>query len=497
MLKPLTVMAFVVVAFVLFPRYLFADLYGDEWGHTWGVINAPDFWHTLAKPEMCHPPLFFILARYSYLAVGAPWAIRIPSLIFALLTIPFAIALGSRIVGKESWLWPGLLCVLSPFVLEFATEGRVYAGMVFFSTASVWAFERWMERESAGRLAVLTAFITGGCLLHYFFLFVPAALALVYLLRRRRVTRAWLAYAAVCGALFALFAMVVFVIQGGGQGRVLQADWAMQTFSYVQFFLRLAIAIALGYSTFRLGDMDRARNVSMTDTLAANALAVALLVVFAIALAITLWRHVRERRPGFYDWITAAAVITGLGVLANAGGFAMVREKHLAPLWVFFFLILLSLLWHSRKTLAGKALLASYAGLCLISVSHFVFDSHHYGRRMDWTGLIRQVEREAGPDDVVASYLFSLESIALRERIDLPAQAHRLLLGDLGRDDALLKGLNQSPVLSQAPVVFLVHNETEKNLLDPERKCLALLSQGRSVSVHPYGRNLALYKLSR
>lgn len=129
-----------LIALYLYSFHLSGDLYGDERGHTYTVVATGDFWSNIQDPSMCHPPLYFMLAKLSYNLTGKPWGIRIPSILFALGTVMILSFSAKRILGKRFFLPTLWMAVFSPFILEFAAEGRAYSMLIFFSVGTIWAF---------------------------------------------------------------------------------------------------------------------------------------------------------------------------------------------------------------------------------------------------------------------------------------------------------------------------------------------------------------------
>ena len=103
-----------------------------------------------------HPPLYFILL--------APWvkitgiteaALRYPSVIFGMLTIPVVLLTGRTLFGARAGLLAGFFQAISPFAITYSQEARMYS-LVTLEVACVLLFAgRWFVRgDQRRRIAV-------------------------------------------------------------------------------------------------------------------------------------------------------------------------------------------------------------------------------------------------------------------------------------------------------------------------------------------------------
>lgn len=96
-----------------------------------------------------HPPLFFLLVHFWYpLAGESEYALRFLSLIFGVLTLPLIYLVARRFTGV-GWI-AGLVAValaaLSPMLVWYSQESRMYTLMTFLATLSAYQLLRLTER---------------------------------------------------------------------------------------------------------------------------------------------------------------------------------------------------------------------------------------------------------------------------------------------------------------------------------------------------------------
>ena len=114
---------------------------------------------------------FPILAAVGRLSDSDP-ALRSPSVVFALLTVPVLVLLGRRLFGAETGLVAGALLAVSPMFVVFAQRAHAYAAFTLVSTASLLCL--WTAYHDRRRWPwIAWAVLVGGNLwLHLYGVFV-------------------------------------------------------------------------------------------------------------------------------------------------------------------------------------------------------------------------------------------------------------------------------------------------------------------------------------
>jgi len=147
------------------------------------------------KPDV-HPPGYQILLFCAMRVMGdSETALRLPSAIAGILTIPVLFLIGRKLFGASTGLLASALLAVSPSHIWLSQEARPYALLILLVSLSVLLLIRLLARVRKGErasLVELSAFALLGILLeytHYFgllvFLLEAAALLIVSLVLRK------------------------------------------------------------------------------------------------------------------------------------------------------------------------------------------------------------------------------------------------------------------------------------------------------------------------
>ncbi|MDR7523068.1 MAG: glycosyltransferase family 39 protein [Armatimonadota bacterium] len=202
------------LALVLRLLYLGRDsLWIDE---ALSVVKArlpwPAFLGYVIRYDPSMPLYYALLHLWLYLG-DSEFAIRLLSVIPAVLTIPVLYALGSRLFGARVGVISALVLALNAFHLNHSQEARTYSLLVLLVTLSSLCFVRAVEEPSRRRwvwYAVVSAAAVYG---HLFGALVPVAHGTALLFRRFREVpwRSALGSAAAVGLLAAPLGMVLLI----------------------------------------------------------------------------------------------------------------------------------------------------------------------------------------------------------------------------------------------------------------------------------------------
>jgi uncharacterized membrane protein len=100
-----------------------------------------------------HPPLYYMVVNLfqSVLGVSA-FAVRLPSVLFSVLTIPFLFLLGKRLHSTALGLVAAGLFAFAPYQVYYAQEARMYSMVVFLAVVSTWLLvDLSLRRQEGGR----------------------------------------------------------------------------------------------------------------------------------------------------------------------------------------------------------------------------------------------------------------------------------------------------------------------------------------------------------
>ncbi|MCS6921645.1 MAG: glycosyltransferase family 39 protein [Elioraea sp.] len=85
-----------------------------------------------------HPPLYYaLLGGWLALFGVSEWTIRSLSVVFAVATVPLVVAIGRRFGDDRRALVAGLLFALFPSHIQYSSEGRMYALLVFIAAVAM------------------------------------------------------------------------------------------------------------------------------------------------------------------------------------------------------------------------------------------------------------------------------------------------------------------------------------------------------------------------
>ncbi|MHC1576599.1 MAG: glycosyltransferase family 39 protein [Methanosarcinaceae archaeon] len=101
--------------------------YGESISEVWA--------HALADR---HPPLHFMIINFVSTFTSSEFALRLPSAIFGILTIPVIYKTGEAIFGRKEGLISAFILSISIIHIFYSQESRMYAQMVLFALMSLY-----------------------------------------------------------------------------------------------------------------------------------------------------------------------------------------------------------------------------------------------------------------------------------------------------------------------------------------------------------------------
>jgi 4-amino-4-deoxy-L-arabinose transferase-like glycosyltransferase len=145
-------------------------------------------WHTASQPvagllasaaEDVHPPMYYLLLKgWMALAGDSPSEMRWLSAIFGLVGLGFAHRLAAGWMAREVALAALCWMAVSPLLVFFAQEARMYAPATACVLAACLAYRRWVDSGfvRTGALAWYAAAAVAALYLHYFTALIVMAL---------------------------------------------------------------------------------------------------------------------------------------------------------------------------------------------------------------------------------------------------------------------------------------------------------------------------------
>jgi mannosyltransferase len=173
------------------------------------------------------PPLWYLIAWADTRLFGdGALALRLPSAIAGILTVPVVWGVAERLAGRRAALIAAALVTVNPLFVWYSQEARAYGLFVLTSALAMLCFVRALDQPTRGRLAAFALAGSLALLSHYFavFLLVPMALWLLRDAADRRAVLATDAALAVVG-----LALLPLISAQGGHGTQWIGHWALSS----------------------------------------------------------------------------------------------------------------------------------------------------------------------------------------------------------------------------------------------------------------------------
>jgi len=385
-----TLLAIVAAALALRLPHLGYSFYGDE---MFSLLRDSGTFLTHSEDRF-RPVFFSLLYLWRQLGFHGEIGLRLLPLIFGLAQIPLAYHIGRRLGGAPLARAFAVLMAVSPMLIEFSQELRMYSMAAFLALLQVWIVLHLRERSSLGRWIAFVAVTWIGVYTHLHYWLFVAGLAL-FLFRERR-TIPFRQSAAALGASVLLYLPnlpnLLYFSQVRGAEYVVHLPSAIP---------KLLAAVTLGFNYFALSDQSSGRVVGVGDVLH-NLPLVALAAVPAALLAWGFIRlHRRPLSPSAWLGHELLTIPAFLAFIASAvTGQYWLQPKYIifvAPFAVLFLAasyLALHALWVKR------AVVVLGAAVLVVAYAHFL-DPQHYGRRENWRDMSRYVRAHLTPESTL------------------------------------------------------------------------------------------------
>jgi hypothetical protein len=240
------------------------------------VLHA-SLWSTLRS--MVHsensPPLWYVIEWADFRLLGrGEFALRLPSALAGIATVPVAWAIGRELAGRPAAIATAALVAVNPLFVWYSQEARAYGLFVLAAALALLCFLRAQREPTPRRMAAFAATGVLALLSHYFALFLLVPMVL-WLLARPATRRA--ALVPVAALTLAGAALLPLISAQGGHGTQWIGRWPLseRLEAIPQYYLT-------GYSSAPLGHGVE--------------LLVALLVLAGVGLG--LWRMLEQAPAG-------------------------------------------------------------------------------------------------------------------------------------------------------------------------------------------------------
>ena len=131
-------------------------------------FNFGEIWHYTSVDV--HPPMYyFVLKLWSGIFGTSDFVLRSLSVFFGVITLLVAYFFTRRVFGKKIALVAGGFLAISPMLIRYSQEARMYTMVAFLGVMAVWAFyETWIAKSSLKlqkrwRIVYILAVLFGIC----------------------------------------------------------------------------------------------------------------------------------------------------------------------------------------------------------------------------------------------------------------------------------------------------------------------------------------------
>lgn len=351
----------------------------DETQSVWQVShNIPRMLEIVAQDV--HVPLYhFILHYWTYFFGTSPAAVRAPSLIFFIISIPFVFLLTRFILSRRWALVVTALYTFSPFMNWYANEARMYTLLALMVVISQYFFIRIMQGKKNSWPWYLVAALLGAYS-HYFFLFSLATQGIFFLLNFKKFPKkTFIKFVGTAAAVLAFLSPWLYYFIS--QGAAADEKPLLSRPSSVDFFN--------AYSQFLFGF----QSISLNTILVSCWPLVVVLAFFIVR------RHVKLSFPMSYILFAAfipVLVAYGLSFVVNPLFISRYLIASLTPLLILttWFISL-----HSKKGAIVGVTITLLATAVLFTTQ---MTSAFTPVRENYQSVVSDVTKKATPNDVIA-----------------------------------------------------------------------------------------------
>lgn len=195
------------------------------------------------------PPLWYLIAWADSRVLGSgEYALRLPSALAGIATVPVAWAIGRELTARRATaVAMAAFVAVNPLLVWYSQEARAYALFVLFAALAMLCFLRALHVPSRGRIAAFALSGSLALLSHYFavFLLIPMVLWLLWAHADRLR-----ALAPAIGALILVgLALTPLISAQGGHGTQWIGAWALSSRlqAIPQYYLTDYYGAALGH----------------------------------------------------------------------------------------------------------------------------------------------------------------------------------------------------------------------------------------------------------
>jgi hypothetical protein len=190
-------------------------------------VLHPSLWETLRSVGHTEnsPPLWYLLEWAASRVLGTgEVALRLPSALAGIATVPVAWAIGRELAGRRAALLCAAIVAVNPLFVWYSQEARVYGLFVLTSAVAMLCFLRAERDPTTVPMAAFALSGSVALVTHYFavFMLIPMVLWLAREPRRRRRVQPAVAALVLVG-----LALVPLISEQGGHGTQWIGRWPL------------------------------------------------------------------------------------------------------------------------------------------------------------------------------------------------------------------------------------------------------------------------------
>ncbi|MBM3324233.1 MAG: hypothetical protein FJY66_01045 [Calditrichaeota bacterium] len=460
------------------------SFYGDE---EFTLLRDSD--HFLTRSDDCHRPVFFtLLFLWRTIGFDGEVGLRMLPLLFGLLSVVLAWAVGQHLGGRSFALGFSLLLATSPVHIEFSQELRMYSLLVLLALAQLLCYLDYRQRGRISALILGALVGVAGMYTHLFYGFCLGGFALLALLDRQAIR--WKP--------FWVSLIIVALLYLPNLGNVIwfydlrNVEYKVHLPSALP---KLGASFAVGFNLFNLPELGQGRGIGWRILIENGHYVLPCLLVFGLLLLGAI-RTLVQRKERF-GLLLIAALLVVPALLAY--GFALVSKKNImGPKYLIFLLPFVLLLWvWGFQGLRARALQVfiglGYAALVGISLVHFYLDPIHYGRRVNWRGAAEYLKDRVSSEAPLV--LLKGYAMGLLNYYGYETRPYWMRVDGAGDSMGVAEYLPLlCPQLERARKVFYLREDDLQNAVDPNDIVLkSLRVLGTDEVCIPYNPRLRLY----
>jgi uncharacterized membrane protein len=346
----------------------------------WGIIDS------LAHGGDNHPPLHFLALFFmnQMFDITNEAAMRFPSVIASVALIPAAWMLATVVAPRWKWLAASLVAV-SPFLIWYAQEARMYAMAEAFAAWSIVGFFKYLQTGERRWLRLHAVCRVLGFYTHvYAVLLCVAELALLPALpndKRRQILRTM----ALEFALMLPWFVVLYGVRGNTAGTDTGSPAVAAAYTFFVF--------VFGYS-FGPG----VRDLHISHHLSSGVMAqLAIAAVIALGLAYAIWSSRSNKWLRQLAVVVAVPMVLAIGVTLTTS--VSLNARYISIMYVPFVCILTMAIGKYWSKNAVKA--ATIGLVCVIGVSLVNYWSDPTYEKDDYRSAMQYIHATGSTDPIL------------------------------------------------------------------------------------------------